>query len=190
MDTEELPPDEIRPAHEVAVRALALFSAVATALGAPRSEVVSWLTKERLWEELSPRELTFLSREDAQERTRINFSWQSERLIVLLWALGKVPSLPAPSVQCDTRVFQELLPPFAETSAANFVDRAQLRSDQELLLKADELLEQHWKARDAQLNGRGPPTGIDIEIVQERHHAINWIIGYDGLAWDEVTTDT
>jgi hypothetical protein len=34
------------------------------------------------------------------------------------------------------------------------------------------------------------PPGIDIEIVQERHHAINWVTGYDGLPWDEVTTDT
>jgi hypothetical protein len=31
---------------------------------------------------------------------------------------------------------------------------------------------------------------VDLEIVQERHHAINWVIGYDGAPWDEVTTDT
>jgi hypothetical protein len=48
----------------------------------------------------------------------------------------------------------------------------------------------HWNARDAQLHERSMPPGIDIEIVQERHHAINWITGYDGLPWDEVTTDT
>jgi hypothetical protein len=29
-----------------------------------------------------------------------------------------------------------------------------------------------------------------LEIVQERHYAINWITGYGGLPWDEVTTDT
>ncbi|HEY2675707.1 MAG TPA: DUF4272 domain-containing protein [Steroidobacteraceae bacterium] len=48
----------------------------------------------------------------------------------------------------------------------------------------------YWKARDAQLHERPMPPGIDIEIVQERHHAINWVTGYDGLPWDEVTTDT
>ena len=31
---------------------------------------------------------------------------------------------------------------------------------------------------------------IEIEIVQERHHAIKWITGYEGLPWDEVATDT
>ena len=31
---------------------------------------------------------------------------------------------------------------------------------------------------------------VHTEDKQERHHAINWVIGYDGLAWDDVTTDT
>jgi hypothetical protein len=190
MDIEDPPPDEVRSAHEVAVRALALFSAVGVALGAPRSEVVPWLKAEQLWGELSPLEREFLSHEDAPERTRINYSWHSERLMVLLWALGKVPALPASSVQCDTQLFQELLPPYVDESVPSFVESAKLRSDDELLSKADELLDQHWKARDAHLNGRPPPAEVDIEIVQERHQAINWVIGYDGLPWDEVTTDT
>jgi hypothetical protein len=61
--------------------------------------------------------------------------------------------------------------------------------DEERLWKQVELyLEGHWKARDGRLHERSMPPGIDI--VQERHHAINWIIGYDRLPWDEVTTDT
>jgi len=190
MDAEDSPPDEIRSAHDVAVRALALFSAVGVALGAPRTEVVPWLEAEGLWEELSPLEREFLSREDAPERSRINFSWHSERLIVLLWALGRVSTLPASSVQCDPALFQELLPPYADESVSSFVRSAKLRSEEELLRKANELLDQHWKARDARMNGRPLPSDIDIEIVQERHHAINWIIGYGSLSWDEVTTDT
>jgi Domain of unknown function (DUF4272) len=51
-------------------------------------------------------------------------------------------------------------------------------------------LEEHWKARDAQLCERSMPPGIGIEIAQERHHAIKWITGYEGLPWDDVTTDT
>ena len=33
-------------------------------------------------------------------------------------------------------------------------------------------------------------THINIEVVQGRHHEINGITGYEGLPWDEVTTDT
>jgi len=189
MDVENRSPDEIRSAREVALRTLALFSAVGAALGAPRSDVVDWLKSEKLWEQLTPRERNFVSRMDAPEKSSIDFSWQSERLTVLLWALEKVSELPPPSEQCDTGLFQELLPPYTDESVSSFVDSAKLRSNVVLIGKADELLNQHWKARDARLKGRPQPE-IDIEIVQERHHAINWVIGYEGLPWDEVTTDT
>jgi hypothetical protein len=86
------------------------------------------------------------------------------------------------------------LPPMDE-SQANSPSRPQ-RDGCERPLKTDcgkraELyLDDHWKARDAELHERSMPPGIDIEIVQERHHAINWITRYAGLSWDEVTTDT
>jgi hypothetical protein len=31
---------------------------------------------------------------------------------------------------------------------------------------------------------------VNIEIIQERHRAINWVNGYDSAPWDEVTSDT
>ena len=189
-DLEDSQPDEIRSPREVAVRALALFAPVGVALGAPRAEVVPWLKNEQLWEELTPLEVEFLSRENSPRQLMVNFSWQTERLVVLLWALGRIDELPPSSVQCDPQLFQELLPPYVTEPVANWIASATLRSDDELLQMADELLQQHWKARDAHLLRRPQPSEIDIEIVQERHHAINWIIGYDGLAWDDVTTDT
>jgi hypothetical protein len=65
MNVDDPPPDEIRSARDVAIRALALFSAVGTALGAPRVDVVRWLKDEHLWDELTPLEVEFLSREDS-----------------------------------------------------------------------------------------------------------------------------
>jgi NADPH-dependent 2,4-dienoyl-CoA reductase/sulfur reductase-like enzyme len=55
---------------------------------------------------------------------------------------------------------------------------------------ADETMRLHWEARNAQIKGRPAALNVDLEIIQERHHAINWVIGYDALDWDEVTTDT
>ena len=109
---------------------------------------------------------------------------------VLLWALGRIQELPDSATQCDTGVFKSVLPPFATTSTQAFIAQATLIDADRLWLQADLYLEVHWKARDARLHERPMPPGIDIEIVQERHHAINWITGYDGLPWDEVTTDT
>jgi hypothetical protein len=109
---------------------------------------------------------------------------------VLCWALGEVAGLPKADEQCDTSTFLELLPPFSGEDVAKFVVRATLRRDEELVALADEMLSVHWEARNAELTNVVPRFPVNIEIVQERHHAINWIIGYDGLPWDEVTTDT
>ena len=189
-DGEERVEDEIRPAQEVARRSLALFAVVGTALGAPKDEVLSWLRTEGLWGDLTAQEVAYLELINPPRKAHINFGWQSERLTVLLWALGKIQELPDSATQCDTSVFKSILPPFARTSTQAFITQASLIDEDGLWKQAELYLDDHWKARDAQLHERSMPPGIDIEIVQERHHAINWITGYDGLPWDEVTTDT
>jgi hypothetical protein len=190
LTSDEEAMDKVRAPSEVATRALALFSVVAAALGAPRDEIVAWLQEHKLLNALSPSESEFLKAKAIDRQSKVNFGWQSERLLVLLWAIGRVKDLPGPGVQCDTAVFQDILPPFTEIAVAEFVESASLVSDEDLFAKSEELLGQHWKARDAKLNGKSAPDEIDIEVVQERHHAINWITGYCGLPWDEVTTDT
>lgn len=134
--------------------------------------------------------MAYLELPNPLRKAHVNFGWQTERLIVLLWALGKVQELPDSATQCDTSVFNSVLPPFARTSAQVFIARATLIDEDRLWKQAELYLEEHWKARDSRLHERSMPPGIDIEIVQERHHAINWITGYDRLPWDEVTTDT
>ena len=191
IESEEIqPPDEIREAPEIAKRALALFAVVGLALGAPKEATVTWLRDESLWGELSPEELKFVSSVEPTERQRVNASWRSEALLMLLWALGVVNELPSLAEQCDAGKFQEVLPPFADVAVNEFISTAQRRSDDELFNMADALLNSHWEARDARIHNKPMPSNLDIGIIQERHHAINWIIGYDGLPWDEVTTDT
>lgn len=187
---DEFPPDAVRSPEEVARRALALFSVVGVALGAPRGDVLQWLNETGIVEDLAPSEERFLGTPNPSHQQIVDGGWLSERLVVLCWALGKVEDLPPPDQQCDTALFQDLLPPFADTSTSSFIANATLQSDEVLTGKADELLHQHWEARNAKLTGARPKTPVDIEIVQERHHAINWVIGYDGVPWDEVTTDT
>ena len=48
----------------------------------------------------------------------------------------------------------------------------------------------HADYHAAQRDGLPLRQPVDVEIIQERHHAINWVIGYEGLPWDLVTTDT
>lgn len=109
---------------------------------------------------------------------------------MLLWSIGVVNELPGLAEHCDVGAFQRVLPPFATVTVNEFISSAQRRSDDELFEMANELLDSHWEARDARINSKPMPANLDIGIIHERHHAINWIIGYGGLPWDDVTTDT
>ena len=189
-DDESAPADVVRDASEIARRALALFGVTAIGLGAPRDQVIAWLQDAGLWEALTPKELAFVSTTELTSQQSINASWRSEALLMLLWALSKIDLLPAPNKQCDPAYFQEVLPPYSGETAHEFVAAARRRSDDQLITMADDVLRLHWAARDARINGRPIPENLDIGILQERHHAINWVIGYDGAPWDEITTDT
>ena len=182
--------DKIRSAQEVARRSLALFAVVGVACGADRRQVLHWLQDNELWQDLSPHEMGFLDAIPPSRKAIINAAWQSECLIVFLWALRVVNNVPAANQQCDTSTFQKVLPPYASVTVREYVETAVLRPDSDLLDFADECLRLHWEARDAKINRHLPRAPVDIEIIQERHRAINWVIGYDGAPWDEVTTDT
>ena len=67
---------------------------------------------------------------------------------------------------------------------------ARLRPPAELLDAADLLYRYHWAVRDARIDGRPAPVGLDPSVVVEWHYALNWLIGYGDAAWDEITTDT
>jgi hypothetical protein len=182
--------DQPRSSVETATRALALFAVVGLALGADREAVMSWLQQHDLWRELAPSEAGLIDTPDPTRKQIVNASWLSERLIVIVWALGHVDELPPPDEQCDPSIFQAFLPPFASVEVADFLSSARIRPSSELIAMADEMLSLHWEARDARIKRRPADPPVDLEIIQERHHAINWLIGYDGADWDEVTTDT
>ena len=188
-EPDESPPDRVRDAQEIARRALALSTVVNISFGADRADLVDWLSEEGLRDEMSPTELAYVSAETPTEKQTSETTWLVERLIVLLWALMKV-ELPAPNKQADPVLFLDSVPPFSNDSASDFLRTAVRRSEDELLEMAEALLQFHWRARDAELHSRPMPADVNLEIVQERHHAINWIVGYEGLAWDEITTDT
>lgn len=183
-------PNVIRTDPEVALRALTLFPVVELAFGAPRINILDWLEEADLARELTPFERAFVETETPSKRQVINAGWWSERLIVLCWALSLVDKLPPPDQECATGPLQDLLPPFADISPAHFITTARLRPDEELLAMAETILGQHWEARDAKRTGAAPRFPVTIGIVQERHCAINWIVGYEGASWDMVAADT
>ena len=65
-----------------------------------------------------------------------------------------------------------------------------LRAEAEILAANEAIYQLHWSVRDARLFGRPTPAELHPGVIRERHYALNWLIGYNGQDWDDITTDT
>lgn len=106
---------------------------------------------------------------------------------VLLWALGYVNELSYPDTICDVPFAVSTL---AEKSAQEFLQDANLRSHAEILDQADLMYRYNWAVKNNWIAGLAPPANLDGSIVQERHHTLNWLVGYSDDDWDHISTDT
>lgn len=185
MPEELLEEDVPRTADVVAKRCLVLYAVVAAGNRQGRAGLVEWLRGEGLFADASPAEMAFLGGGEPTEQQMINASWRTEALGVLLWALGKVDAADIGNVP----VLRAALPGLYGATG-EFVARAALRDEVEILTFYEAIYQAHWAVRDARLNGRAAPEELHPGVLQERHHAFNWLIGYCGQEWDEVTTDT
>lgn len=183
-DWEDVP----RTAKEIARGALVLSAVIACAYGASKEETIKWLQREGLWAGVSPLEMEFLSN-DVSEKERANLTWKVEALVPLLWTINKIGSMPALTQQCNTGPLKSaVIWPPAETR--EYIESSVLRSEDELEGEYEKVYQAHWKVRDARINGRPISDGYDPEVIYERHYGFNWIIGYMGQSWDDVSTDT
>jgi len=173
----------VRTPEEAAIRMLALVAVSGVAQGVDRTEVVDWLIREQLWDQLTPSEARFLEAPDPTERDVIAFSWRMECVYVLAWALKIHDTLRPPTEQASIGAILESVPAPGE-STAEFIRRSHLRHAGTIRLVAEEYTDMHARARHT-----GGAASRDIEVIQERHLALNWLIRYEELAWDHVTTD-
>lgn len=136
---------------------------------------------------LSPKEAAFLTLAKPDAKERAQFAWRYECVYVLHWALGYVAELEKPTKIVDAALVIKLL---REPGSTRFRTEAKLRSLDELLDQADLIYRYDWACVDARVAKKPAPADIDCEVVVERHHALNWLYGYQAAAWDDVSTDT
>ena len=105
----------------------------------------------------------------------------------MLWALGYIETLNYPDKVCDVPKAVGIL---RDISTKDFITKAKLRDLSEILDQADLIYRYDWAVVNARLKKQDAPADIDGGIVLERHHALNWLIGYMNQEWDDVTTDT
>ncbi|WP_288883023.1 DUF4272 domain-containing protein [Pedobacter panaciterrae] len=178
---------KLRTAQEVARRILILdyLNYVADEPDS-KQEVIDFLKEQNLHKSISDKEKQFFKYE-LTEQDRINISWQSEAMLTLLWAIGKVDKLEMPVEETQVSEWLSLLPDLM-TDPKEFIDAALLRPIPEILDLLDLTYRMHWAVRNAELNNLDA-LNFDAGIIQERHYALNWLTYYND-DWDDVVTDT
>jgi hypothetical protein len=184
-----------RSAEQTAERVLALLIVVGKVHDPERC--VAWMKKYHLQQFLSPTEIAFVEDETPCDESRVAFSWRTEAIVSLLWALNGLSEMPPLNEQCD--VFGMEMVKAALKDPGAFVSHARLRSAQEISDMEANVYHQHWRVRDAELVGIGkffepwpgdpPIEELNHGIVYERRYGLSWLVGW-GEAWDNVPTDT
>jgi hypothetical protein len=180
---------KLRSAEEIGIRILCLFCVSGSAFEREDSAFKDYLKEHDLWEHLTPDEVSFLSDSVPDPQTISNFTWRCEALFLLMWAVHLFEELPLPFSETDTGEIVSKLPSVG-INPWPFIQSLQLRGTSEFLDASDLIYRLHWATRNAQLQGENPPADLIPGVVQEWHHAINWVTRYENLEWDEITTDT
>jgi hypothetical protein len=182
--------DQLRDPKEIAIRAIILDVLVSVAHKNDSRELISWLKRENLWEKVTEKEKLFLTASEPTKNDYIKATWRIESLNILLWSIGKLKSAGSTASLCDTQAIQDMSDSYYLRSTKEFIKNAKL-IDRELILSQKEVIYQlHWEVRDARIKGIAPSDKHNPGVVQERHYALNWLIGYMDQEWDDITTDT
>lgn len=176
-----------RSKEEVAVRTLCLLFVAAKGEGLGEELVEQLLESYELRPHLTPKELAFVLDNSPSQHDRIQFTWRHEAAWTLLWALGFVAQLGKPAQICDVESGARTM---AERTTSQFIEDSELRPIADILDQADLIYRYHWAVRNAHTRGQQVPAALDPGVTKERHYALNWLIGYEKQAWDNVTTDT
>jgi len=177
----------VRTPQEIAKRILVLtYLNYVSEEPQDRSKVIAFLKEQKLWDAVSNEERKLFSKE-LTDQERINISWRTEAIWLLLWTINKVDKLELPVEEVSTSEIFDRLPDFMEDTK-EFIQSATCRTIAEILDLSDLTYRLHWATRHTELNGL-QSLNLNSSVVQERHYAINWVTYYAD-DWDEITTDT
>lgn len=140
-----------------------------------------------VFDSLTPNERSFMEDQEPDQQDVVNSVWRYEAADTLRWALGRSDSLPFASQICDVpATAADLINNGPET----IFESASLRPAADLLDQLDLHLRLHWATRQAGIDQVEPPAGLQASVLQERRHALNWLVRIDNADWDDVDTPT
>lgn len=180
---------ELRPAAEVAKRALALFAvAVRGESLAGKDELPVDELKEKMplaFDAMSKKEKKYMAKPEPKEQETINFVWRYEALYLLQWALRMVDELPYPANVCDVPALAERITGMDEKK---LIANASLRPANEILDALDLYYRLNWVVQHSSTAGPERLKNLEPGVVHERHYALNWLTYFENADWDDVDT--
>lgn len=178
----------LRPAVEVAHRALVLSILVNLSFSAPPPVARQWLLTHGLLPALTADEVEILNQEhplDDEEKLRLR--WNLESLWASAWVGGLTEDL-APT-QPVGKALASLFPSLRTNESPDaFLAKFKLRTLEELYSTLDLYYRAHWYARDCQLRELDS-TPFNAGVVQQRRHFLEWAT-QAGVGWNEVDLST
>ena len=178
----------LRTLEQVATRAQILYFTAYSAVpnGIDRAVALKQLAPRV--DKLSDNERAYFESVEPGQQEAVNMAWRFEALWVLMWALQLVDDLgplDAPQVVAEMDDILE-----KAGGISNLGVDAKLRPVGEILDQADFILRAHWVQRQAARPDSGIETDWTPGVIMERHHALNWLIGFQRSSWDDVETPT
>lgn len=177
----------IRTKEEVEDRALALCYLGLKSEGLDKKKLDEIDKNYHISFKLTSEEKDYVNAVLPTEQQKIDANWRYEDLHVMLWALGFIDELSYPDKVCNVATDVKIIHDLTEDE---FREKAKLRSKKEILDQADLILRLHWACVSARLKKQPASGTLNVDVVVERHHSLNWLINYMNQAWDDVTTDT
>lgn len=186
---EHLPPiqgDEetaIRDARSIVRRLSCVFATGARGAGMDRATAKQIAHPESITEA----ERVVLEADAIDPKDAAQVAWLIEAAGVLLWALGRIPSLEDATEVLDPAMTGEVM---MASDPRDLVAGGVARTKAEILDEADFFFRAHWATTDARVNKRPPPPGLFPSVVLERRRAVQWLTSHRDADWDEVVLDT
>lgn len=177
----------IRKPIIVAERILGLLAVIGKVHQGNDSKFTDWFIKNSIEQYLSHQETVFINTDSPEQNVIRNFSWKAEALTSLLWGINLISDMPALNKEFDVYSVSGLSEII--NNPDEFKKNIKLRPDSDLNKMENELYNQHWRVRDAQLFGKDMPSELNPSIVYERRYGMSWLAGW-GDDWDDVPTDT
>jgi hypothetical protein len=137
---------------------------------------------------LSEREREYVEMEPPEQPVAIQFSWQYERVAILLWALGLM-EYSDPTGICNVGEVAGILKNYG--SLEELIQASRVKSSEELLEAHTRILYYDWACVDARIKNQQAPAGLVGGVVQEQHYVMNWLVGANGdCDWDDIRPNT